>query len=302
MFTAMQPELLIAIIAGLGGMLGWGFADFFAKKTIDELGDVMTLAWAGIFGTVAFFIACAYVVYVYHEPVVIPSSVSVWALLIFFGVLQAAVYIYAYKGFGKGQVGLLAPVFAAFSGIVAIVSILFLAEPATSGRLLALAVVFIGILLLNADLSALGSLRIRWTSVAGFREVFVATILAAIWTLLWERFLIPEAWLFYAFYMFVFMTLAVFMFAFFRRLSFTVSRAGLWKFVAIIGICETVAYIAISLGYGVTPYVSVVAILSGAFALPTIVLARMFLNERPSRTQTVASLVIVCGTVLLAML
>jgi len=33
----MQTELLIAIIAGLGGMFGWGLADFFAKKTIDSI-------------------------------------------------------------------------------------------------------------------------------------------------------------------------------------------------------------------------------------------------------------------------
>lgn len=296
----MSPELLIAIIAGIGGMLGWGVADFFAKKTIDELGDVMTLAWAGVFGTAAFFIACVYAVSVHDVPIEIPSSISTWVLLAFFGVLQAAVYIYAYRGFGKGQVGLLAPVFASFSGIVAIVSILFLAEPATNWRLVALAVVFVGILLLNADLGALGHLRIRWTSVAGFRDVFIATILAAVWTLLWELFLKNEAWLFYAFYMFVFMTIAVFLFAYVRHLKFTVNKLSLWKYVALIGICETVAYIAISLGYGVTPHVSVVAVLSGAFALPTIILARMFLNERPSKMHTVASLIIVCGTVLLA--
>ena len=30
-----------------GGMFGWGLADFFAKKTIDKIGDIQTLAWAG---------------------------------------------------------------------------------------------------------------------------------------------------------------------------------------------------------------------------------------------------------------
>jgi len=39
----MQQELLIAVLAGLGGMFGWGFADFFAKKTIDEIGSVASL-------------------------------------------------------------------------------------------------------------------------------------------------------------------------------------------------------------------------------------------------------------------
>src|SRR3990167_9273806 len=99
----MEPSLIIAIVAGVGGMLGWGFADFFAKKTIDELGDVMTLAWAGVFGTAAFLIACIVAVTVYKVPIVIPTSASVWLALIFLGALQAAVYIFAYRGFGKGQ-------------------------------------------------------------------------------------------------------------------------------------------------------------------------------------------------------
>lgn len=297
----MDNTLLIAVIAGLGGMLGWGVADFFAKKTIDELGDVMTLAWAGVFGTVAFFIACVVAISFYSVPIEVPTSATTWSLLIFFGALQAAVYIFAYRGFGKGRVGLLAPVFASFSGIVALVSIFFLGEPATNGRLIALAVVFTGIVLLNADLSALSKLKIGWTSISGFGDVFIATILAAIWTILWQLFLGGQNWLFYAFYMFVFMTISVFVFAYVRHLKFSVSRSGLWKFVLYIGVCEVVAYIAISLGYSVTPYVSVVAVLSGAFALPTIVLAALFLKERYSRAQIAASLVIVAGTVLLAM-
>jgi len=32
-------------------MLGWGLADFFAKKTIDQIGDIVVLAWAHVFGT-----------------------------------------------------------------------------------------------------------------------------------------------------------------------------------------------------------------------------------------------------------
>jgi hypothetical protein len=36
-YSAMPHDLLIAIAAGLSGMLGWGFADFFAKTAIDRV-------------------------------------------------------------------------------------------------------------------------------------------------------------------------------------------------------------------------------------------------------------------------
>lgn len=298
----MDSQLLIAIIAGLGGMLGWGLADFFAKKTIDELGDVMTLAWAGVFGTLAFFFAVLYEVFAHDVPVYIPQDPWTWLALIFFGSLQAAVYIFVYRGFAKGKVGLLSPVFASFAGIVAIVSILFLGEATTVYRILALIVTFGGVLVLNADFSMLSSFRVSFAKIGGFTEVVIGTVLGALWTVLWYRFINGENWLFYAFYMFAFMTIAVFIFAAFQRLSFSVSRAGLWKFLAAIGVCETVAYIAISLGYGVTSFVSVVAILSAAFSLPTIILAHLFLKERTTRTQSIGMALTIVGVVLLSVL
>jgi drug/metabolite transporter (DMT)-like permease len=296
----MFSELGIAIAAGLGGMLGWGVADFFAKKTIDELGDIMTLAWAGVFGTIAFLAAVLYEVVAQGVRVDIPQDPRTWLALLFFGALQGAVYIFVYRGFAKGKVGLLSPLFASFSGIVALVSILFLGEAAGAYRVTALFVTFAGVFILNADFSAFSSLRIGFVKIAGFPDVAIGTLLAAAWTILWERFVNGGDWLFYAFYMFAFMTVAVFLFAFFRRLSFSVQRRGLWKFLAAIGICETVAYIAISLGYGVTPLVSVVSVLSAAFSLPTIILARIFLKERTTLTQTLGIAVIVIGVVLLA--
>src|SRR5258706_9392782 len=108
----MQNELFIAVLAGLGGMLGWGLADFFAKKTIDQIGDIASLAWAHIFGTLVIFGVILYKVIFLNYKIGIPHNPHTWLILLFFGVLQATVYYFVYKGFGKGQVSLLSPVFA----------------------------------------------------------------------------------------------------------------------------------------------------------------------------------------------
>lgn len=297
----MQQEIVIAVIAGLAGMFGWGLADFFAKKTIDRIGDVQTLAWAGVFGSVTFFVAALYQVFVRGGQLAIPHDALTWALLAFFGALQAAVYLFAYNGFGKGQLALLNPVFASFSGIVAVVSILFLGEPTSPGRIFALAVVFAGILLLNLDLGALRGRRIAFVRIPGFREVFIATLLAALWTVLWYLFVNGKDWLAYSFYMFVWMTLFVFVMARFRNLPMRVGQSSVWLFVALVGICETVAYLGITLGYGATSLTSVVSLLSGGFSLPTIVLAYLFLKERITGVQWAGCLAIIAGVMFLAL-
>src|SRR4051794_12802773 len=45
-------EAVIAVAAGLSAMLGWGFADFFAKVTIDRIGSLAALVWAHLTGAV----------------------------------------------------------------------------------------------------------------------------------------------------------------------------------------------------------------------------------------------------------
>jgi drug/metabolite transporter (DMT)-like permease len=297
----MHTELTIAVLTGLGGMLGWGLADLFAKKTIDEIGDVVSLVLAHIVGTAVIGIVLVMRLAGGYS-IGLPEDAAAWAGLAFFGVLQAIVYLLVYIGFGKGQVSVLNPVFASFSGLTALISVLFLGE-AISGQLaLSLVIVFSGILLLNTDPSAFRERRIRFLRVPGFREVGLATLLAAIWTLGWNSFVSGRDWLSYAGLMYVFMTIALLAYAWMRRTPLRVKKKGIWKYLLAIGVCEVGAYTAISWGYSATGLTSVVALLSGAFSLPTIALARVVLKERAAHLHVIAGIVIVIGIALVAVL
>lgn len=297
----MQNELLIALLAGLAGMLGWGLADFFAKKTIDEIGDIVSLAWAHVFGTLALVLIAVFQVTALHKQIDIPKDFETWGLLIFFGVLQAAIYLLVYKGFGKGQVAVLNPVFASFSGLTAILSIIIFGEFVSGNQIISLVILFSGVLLLNVDLNALRSSRLNFIRVEGFKEVAIATLLASLWTLFWDKFVSGKDWLSFALFMYAIMTIAIFAYAKIRRIKLSVSKPTVWKFLILIGLCETVAYLGISLGYSSTSLTSIVAVLSGAFSLPTIILARVFLKEKTTTLQTVGSIIIIIGIILLSL-
>lgn len=296
----MQSELLIAVISGLGGMLGWGLADFFAKKTIDEIGDVTTLAIANVFGTITFIGIALISYFIFGNGFTIPANFNFGGLLIF-GALQAAVYLFAYAGFGKGQIAVLNPVFASYSGAAALISIVLLGEAASLGRLLSLGVVFIGILGLSLDIEGLKARQINLAKTPGLKEVLMASFLAAFWTLSWDKFVGGNDWLSFALFMFIFMTVMVFVYAKAKKIKLEVKKPGMWKFLFLIGFCETVAYASVSLGFGTTSLTSVVVLLSGAFSLPTIILARIFLKEKVATTQTVGTLIIILGIVFLSL-
>ena len=297
----MQQELLIAILAGLGGMIGWGSADFFAKKTIDHVGSIVSLVWAHMIGTsILILIVIAQIIF-WGKWIYVPQNLWQWAGLIFFGTLQMIVYFFVYEGFGKGQLAVLNPVFASFTGLVALVSILFLGEPAPLFRVIALFVIFVGVILVSLDLNELRLRRIRLDHVPGLKEVGMGTILAAVWTLSWSRFVSGQDWLSFALFMYAFMTIAAYVLSRFMKVKLEVVKSNLLVFLLAIGIGEVIAYLAISMGYSATSLTSVVALISGAFSLPTIVLARIFLKEKVATVQTIGSLVIIAGIIILSL-
>jgi len=296
----MQPSFLIAILTGLAAMLGWGFADFFAKKTIDKIGSIVSLVWAHLFGTLALALVALYQSVIVGQQISVPNNLQSWGLLLIFGTLKAVVYLLAYEGFGKGQLAILNPVFASYSGIAALLSIIVFGEIVRGHILVALALVFLGILLLNMDTQIL-KLK-RFNVIPGFREVGLASLLAAIWTIGWDKFVGGQDGLSYALFMYGFMTLAAFVFSKIKRINLSVVKPNLWKFLILIGVCEVVAYVALSVGFSTTSYTSIVVLLSGAFSLPTILLARVFLKEKVSAIQTIGSLIIISGIIILSIL
>lgn len=298
----MQAGLLIATLTGLGGMIGWGFADLFAKKTIDEIGDITTLVVAHFFGTAFVLLVAAHQVFIAHRALAFPTTIETWLALVFFGALQGLVYLLVYIGFGKGQVAVLNPIFSTFSGVVALISILFLGEHVQGVVALGLVIIFAGIMLMNIDWAALRDRQMRLLRVPGFFQVAIATVLAAFWTLGWNSVVSGADWIAYAVAMYVFMTITLLAYALVRGVSLKVPHAGAWKYLVLIGIFESAAYIAISWGYGATVNTSVVAVLSGAFSLPTIIGARLWLKERTLPVQLWGSVVIIVGVILVALI
>lgn len=297
----MQPDLLIAVLAGLGGMLGWGFADFFAKKTIDAVGDLVSLVYAHISGTTILGLVILYQIFIANQSVSLPASTLDWVGLLFFGILQAIVYFLIYKGFGKGTLALLNPIFSSYAGIAALLSIVILGEVVNIKLLSSLAIIFIGVILLSLHGDSLRAKKVRLNKIPGLSEIGAATILAAVWTFGWGHFVGGKDWLSYAFFMYLFMTGTMWVMAFQQKVTFAIKNSSIWKFFLFIGLGETIAYLSISYGFSVTTHISVIALLSGAFSLPVIILSYLFLKEKVTALQTAGALVIIAGVALLSL-
>lgn len=297
----MESQLLIAVLAGLTGMLGWGLADFFAKKTIDKVGDLVTLAWAHIYGVVlvvSFVFARSYFE---NQAITLPEKSTEFLALAFFGVLQAFVYYYAYKAFGKGKLAILNPVFSSYSGFVVLLSVIVFGEILLQRQLYALLVVFAGVIVMNIDFELFKLKKLKLAKLPGMKEMLVAVCFAALWTVLWGHFVSGKDWLVYAAIMYFFMTITILLICLFQRAKLNVLNSYTWKYFFLIGFTEVIAYVGVSLGYSQSSHTSIVAVLSAAFSLPTFILAYIFLKERVNVFQVLGAVLVVAGVVFVSM-
>lgn len=292
--------LTVALIAGLCAMFGWAFADFFAKKTIDEIGDTVTLVWGHIFGSV-FILALLFsgVTSRITTGEFSPTPKLIVTVMAF-GIVQAIIYTFVYRGFGKGQLVLLGPIFSSFSGITAVLAILVLGEVLTPPAMVGGLLLFAGILVVNTDIEAFKSKKLQLTKVDGFPEIITATILAALWTFFWGIVLKAENWLIFTSIMYITMTVSLILYNWLRGVSLKVTKPSTWKFLALIGAGEVLAYLAISVGFSLTNFISIVVLLSSAFSIPAIILAYFFLKEKVQPLQVVGVLVLLAGILVLA--
>jgi len=292
--------LLIAVLAGLGGMLGWGFADFFAKKTIDKIGDVTTLFWGQLIGIMPILI-----LFLFH-PTLPTLGTNGYVYLVFLGIWSGLSYIPTYIAFGKGKISLLSPIFASYAVVVSILSAIFFGELIPGSRIAAFVIVFVGILLVNGDprmvWSTLTGKERSPDAVKGLPEIFLAIVLYSLWLIALDQFVSGNDWVPFLLVIRIFSSISLFIYAKLRHINLMFSDQTVWKFLVGIGAFDVAAFAFVSWGYSVSPFVSVVTMLSAAFSLPTIILARIFLKERATILQTVGTTVIIFGVVLVAIL
>lgn len=297
----MQSELLIAVLAGFGSMLGWGIADFFAKKTIDKLGDIVTLFWCQLLGVIPLLILFIF------NPSFPTLSKGEIPFLVLLGVWSGLAYIPTYTAFGKGKVSLLSPIFATYALVVSLLSAIFFKEIIPFGRQIAFLVIFLGVIIMNGNpKSFLFFLKKEnqenTGKIGGLKEIIIAVFAFSVWIIALDFFLQGRNWIPFLLAIRIFSSMGLFIYMKFKKITFQVSDKTLWKFLGLIGLFDVFAFASLSYGLSHTSYTSIVAMLGAIFSLPTIVLARIFLKERTTTIQTLGSIVIIIGIVLIYLL
>jgi drug/metabolite transporter (DMT)-like permease len=289
-----NDSVAVAVLAGLGGMVGWGVADFLGKWTIDRIGALPTLFWSQLIGVgpaVAFLAASGR----------IPALHGLDLLyLAAFGVVDAFAYLLIYVGFGKGKVSLLSPVYASYAALAVLLSAWLFHEHITGLQWAGIAVVFAGVLLVSRATAGASPAPAAPSRGAGLPEILVAFVLHGFWLVLFDRFLGERPFAIFVLGARLAVVLTLLAHARVTRQSLRVPDRGLFRPLLVVGVADVCAYAALAWGLGSSTHTSIVVILGSTFSVPTMVLARIFLKERLSRPQMAAVASIIGGIVLLS--
>jgi uncharacterized membrane protein len=287
---------VIALIAGLSGMLGWGVSDFFAKKTIDKIGDLKTLIGSQIIGGVFLL-----VYFLFTKPTLPAVTGTMLFYVSALAALDGAGYLFLYRAFQKGVVSIVSPIAASAAGVSVITAVFLFKESLSLFGLIGVVLIFLGILIISTDFRDLKKGFSKANLSNGIPEAIAVMVLIGLWFPLWDRFVGDREWLFWLILLKLIMgmMLCVYFYITNKGKRLLSDYKSVIKILVPVAVLDALAYVGTTWGYSVTANTtSLITVIANAYSLPTIILAYFLLKERISRQQTLGIACIIGGIII----
>ena len=288
-----MDKTLVSILAGLGGMFGWGTSDFFANLSSDKIGHFKAFFWSQLAGLI--FAVLFIPLFGFN-----PGLTTKFILLLFTAsVFYAGGYLYFYKAFEIGNVSIVSATVNLNVIIAMILAMIFMGQRLTGTQLFAVFLVLSGVTLVSINFNDLKNKQLQLLS--GVKETIFASILFGVFWNLSEIISEKLGWLPTTVYVKVgaILTLLIFSFLAKRKLSLVKFDLKTKLIVALVGILEAAAIASVNFGLSVGDLV-LVSPISGALSVVTITMAVIFLKEKITKTQTLGILTTIVGIILTA--
>lgn len=286
----MNP--FVGILAGLGGMFGWGIADFLVAITTRKIGNFKTVFWM----LITSFLFASLVFLVFPQNLAITPEILL--LLVLLGLIQVVALLAFYRGFEVGLVSVVSPISSSYALIIVFVSLFFLKESLTNLQSLAVFLILLGIPLVSINLEELKKFKgniLQKGAKEGLITMFSWGILFLLIFSTVNR--IGWFWPIYIFHFFAIVFLALY--GLILHKEFRLGDLSIVKTIIPIGVLNTVGFFFVAFGF-LKSFTSIVSAISAAYPLVTIILAGIFFKEKLFWNQILGIAGVIGGLVLLS--
>jgi len=285
--------IIQSILAGLGGMFGWGLYDFFGGLFSKRIGNFKTLFWSQLAGL--FFAALLTVAFAVNLN--IPMGIAV--LILVASNLYAVAYLLFFKGFELGNVSIISATMNLWAVFTMLFAFIFLRQRLSTFQFLGVVMIMAGVALVSLKRSDIKDNNIKLLS--GVKETIFAALLFGIFWNISEIISEKIGWVSTTLFVKVGVVLFMLLFSLLinRELSVAKTTPKTKMMILFAGFLEAGAVACVNWGLTIGDAI-LVAPISSALSLVTITMAVIFLKEKITKLQGFGMVIVITGIVLTA--
>ena len=293
MYTTRMSTIIQSILAGLGGMFGWGLYDFFGGMFSKQIGNLKTLFWSQLAGL--FFATLLAVVFAANLN--IPAGLAL--LILVASIFYAVAYLLFFRGFELGNVSIISATMNLWAVFTMLFAFIFLGQRLSTFQFLGVLLILAGVALVSLKRGDITGKNIQLLS--GVKETILAALLFGFFWNMSEIISEKIGWPSTTLFVKVGVVLFMLLFSIFqkRELSITNTTPKIKLLILFAGFLEAGAVACVNWGLTVGDVILVTPI-SSALSLVTIAMAVVFLNEKITILQGFGMVVVITGIVLTA--
>ncbi len=263
----------MGVVMGLATMMGWGVAIFFEAIANRKTKNFIVLFWMELFGLVLglFYFFYKFSSFNFNLIYYYLPQIAIIALL------QIFAYLSFYKGLAKAQVSLVSSIAACWGLVTATLGIIFLKETLKINQTLAILFIVVGIILTSININDLIANK-KIKLLTGVKEGLMAMAGWGISLFMLASLTKTMGWFLPAISFRFFLLVFLFIYMLFTKEDFIEKKVKFPLLVLVlIGIFDMGAFLTYSIGTSGS-FSSIVAPIGSAYALVTIILAKIFLK------------------------
>jgi transporter family protein len=288
-----MSAIIQSILAGLGGMFGWGLYDFFGGLFSKRIGNFKTFFWSQLAGLVF----ATLLTFAFAINLNIPTSIAI--LIPVASIFYAAAYLLFFKGFELGNVSIISATMNLWAVFTMLFAFIFLGQRLSTFQFLGVLMIIAGVALVSLKWSDIKDQNIKLLS--GIKETILAAFLFGIFWNLSEIISEKIGWLSTTLFVKIGIVLFLLLFSLLvnRELRLAKTTPNTKMMILFAGVLEAAAVASVNWGLTIGDVI-LVSPISSALSIVTITMAVIFLKEKITKLQGVGMIIVITGIVLTA--
>ncbi len=281
------------IALGLAAALAWGLNDYFVALAARRTGVLRTVLGFHVIATALLAVAAL------GSGALDGMSVTQAAVLFGVGALGATAYLLFFRALAIGPISIVSPIVSGYAAITVLLAVFVLGERLSGAQTLAVVVAMLGVVLASTDLRSLRT--IHRSALVGVALAVAAMIWISGFVFGISYYSTDLGWLAPIFVGRGFSTILLGLFALRGSGWHWPDRSpGLLGLIALVGILDTLGYVAFNLG-AQREDTALVATASTPYAVVPVIMGVALLGERPAPNQWLGVGTVISGLVLLGL-